>query len=230
MFEHAVQQVHFAVVRNGYDRRQVDADVAEYERRASEARTRLEEAERSLAEATRRARALEAKLAAIEDRSPGSGPPGAAPVAELAERLLETVTAAGQELPSQILSEAERDRARIERLASDVREVARFRAARIVGSARRDRRQADELVAEARRQVDQYIDEGRSIAEEREQAVWDRAHAQLRQPMLEVDEARRHGRAMRRELRRLQDLRDEYWQRVVSRPDRVPRELVEDVG
>ena len=109
MFQHAVQQVHFAVVRNGYDRRQVDSDVAENERRASEARARIEEAEASLAEITHRARALEAKISVLRSRSNGTGPRSATPVDELADRLLETVSDTGRELPAQILSEAESD-------------------------------------------------------------------------------------------------------------------------
>lgn len=229
MFQHAVQQVHFAVVRNGYDRRQVDSDVAENERRASEARARIEEAEASLAEITHRARALEAKLSVLRSRSNGSRPRSATPVDELADRLLETVSDTGRELPAQILSEAESDRAKIERVSSDLRQVARFRAARIVGSAKREREQADKLVEDARSQVDQYIDEGRGTAEARAQAVWDQARARLRQPMREVEETREQGRAMRRELRKLQDLRDEWWGRVTS-PDRITEDRNERLG
>jgi chromosome segregation ATPase len=227
-FEHAVQQVHFAVVRNGYDRRQVDEDIAEAERRAAEARTRIEEAEANLAEVTQRARALEAKISVLRTRSPRRQAPGVAPVTELADRLLDTVNATSRELPSQIVSEAERDKAQIERMTSDVREGARFRAARIVGSARRDQEQADLLVSEARKQVDEYIGEGRSTAEARAQAVWNEARVRLRQPMTEVDDARRRSRTMRRELRQLQDLRDEYWERVAGRADRQPRGPVDD--
>jgi len=230
MFQHAIQQVHFAVVRNGYDRRQVDSDVAEQERRAHEARARIEEAEANLAEVTHRARALEAKISVLRARTRGSDPPSARPVTELADRVLETVSEAGRELPAQILSEAERDRAKIERMAADVRQVARFRAARVVGSAKRDREEADRLVEEARRQVDQYIDEGRSTAEARAQAVWEKARTRLHQPMLEVEEARNQGRAMRRELRQLQDLRDQCWGRVASHPDRLSEDPVEDLG
>ena len=230
MFQHAVQQVHFAVVRNGYDRRQVDADVLEYERQASEARTRIDEAEARLAEVSERALALEAELSVLRTRPPRSEAPGAAPVTELARRLLQTVSAAGSELPAQVLIDAERDKSMIERGAADLRENARTRAAMIVGSARREQQRADKLVADARRQIDQHMDEGQSIAEARAQAVWDEASARLRQPMLEVEEARHQGRAMRRELRQLQDLRDECWQRVARRPERRHRDLVEDLG
>jgi chromosome segregation ATPase len=231
MFQHAVQQVHFAVVRNGYDRRQVDADVLDYERQASEARTRMDEAEKGLAEVTERARALEAKISALQTRSPRSEPPGARPVSQLARRLLETVSAAGRELPAQVLIDAERDRSTIERGAADVREDARTRAAAIVGSARRDQQRADSLAVEARRQIDHHLDKGRSIAEERAQAVWDEASARLHQPALEVEQARRQGRAVRRQLKQLQDLRDECWQRVARHPERrPPRDLVEDLG
>jgi hypothetical protein len=229
MFQHAVQQVHFAVVRNGYDRQQVDADVAEFERRASEARTRIDEAETRLAEVTQRARALEARISMLQSRSPRGEPPGAVPVTELARRLLDTVSAAGDELPAQVLSDAERDRSMIERLATDVRDDARSHAATIVRSARRDQERAAKLVAEARRQIDHHMDEGQNIAEERAQAVWDKASARLRQPMLEVEEARRQGRAIRRELQQLRDMRDECWERVARHPERRPRELVEDL-
>ena len=125
--------------------------------------------------------------------------------------------------------EAESDRAKIERVSSDLRQVARFRAARIVGSAKREREQADKLVEDARSQVDQYIDEGRGTAEARAQAVWDQARARLRQPMREVEETREQGRAMRRELRKLQDLRDEWWGRVTS-PDRITEDRNERLG
>jgi vacuolar-type H+-ATPase subunit H len=109
-------------------------------------------------------------------------------------------------------------------MASDVQQVARFRAARVVGSARRDREQADQLVEEARRQVDEYLDEGRSRAEAHAQAVWHRARARLHEPMLEVEETRLQGRALRRELRRLRELRDEYWGRVTGHPDGLAEE------
>jgi hypothetical protein len=226
MFHHAVQQVHFAVVRNGYDRRQVDADVLEYERRATEARNRIDETEKRLAEVTERARVLEAKISVLRTRSPQGEPPGAVPVTELARRLLDTVTAAGDELPEQVLSDAERDKSTIERVAMEVQDEARSRAATIVRSARRDQQRANKLVAEARRQIDQHIDEGRSIAEARAEAVWDEASTRLRQPLREVDEARRQGRAMLRELKQLRDMRDECWARVARHPERAMAPVV----
>ncbi|HWC37426.1 MAG TPA: hypothetical protein VG476_02800 [Acidimicrobiales bacterium] len=229
MFQHTVQQVHFAVVRNGYDRRQVDADVLEYERRATEARNRIDETEKRLAEVNEQARALEARISVLRTRSPRSVPPGAVPVTELAGRLIDTVSAAGDELPAQVLSDAERDKEMIERAAAEVRDDARSRAAAIVRAARRDQERANRLVAEARRQIDEHIDEGHSIAEARAQAVWDKASARLRQPMLEVEEARRQGRAIRRHLRQLQDMRDECWERVAGHPERRSRELVDDL-
>jgi hypothetical protein len=229
MFEHSLQQVHFAVARNGYDRRQVDSEVAERDRRAKETRIRIEEMESSLAEVTNRAQALEAKISALRDRPrEGASDPGA-PVAELAERLLKTVSAAGRDLPAQVISQARSEREAIEQMASDVSKIARFRAARIVGSARREREQADQLVVESRRQLDQYVDEARSAAEDRAQAVWDKARESLRQPMLEVEQIRKQGRAKRRELKQLEDLRDEWWERFAG--DSGPlEEPVESVG
>ncbi len=229
MFEQSLQQVHFAVVRNGYDRRQVDSDMAERDRQATEARLRIEEAEASLAEVTERARALEAKLSRLQANPPESASPSAAPVVEIAERLLRTVSAAGRDLPAQVLSQARSEREAIERVTSDVSRVARFRAARIVGSARRDQEEADELALESRKQVDEYVDEARSIADERAEAVWDKARETLREPMLEVEEIREQGRATRRELKELQDLRDEWWSRVAGDPRQLD-EPVEDVG
>jgi hypothetical protein len=230
MFEHTDQQVHFALVRNGYDRRQVDSDVADRDRRAKEARIRIEEAESTLAEITDRARALEAKLSVLGARSRESASDSAAPVADLAERLLQTVSAAGRDLPSQVLSQARSEREAIERVTSDVSKIARFRAARIIGSARRDREEADRLVVESRKQVDEYVDEARSAAEERAQAVWDKARESLHQPMREVEEIRKQGRAKRRELRQLEDLRDEWWVRVAGHPGPLADDSVEDVG
>jgi DNA repair exonuclease SbcCD ATPase subunit len=230
MFEHTAQQVHFALVRNGYDRRQVDSDLAQRNRQATEARVRIEEAESTLAEITKRARALEAKISALRADSREEMSDAAAPVAEMAERLLQTVSAAGDDLPAQVLSQARTEREAIERVTSDVTRVARFRAARIIGSAERDREQADQLAAESRRQVDQYIDGARSAADERAQAAWDKARASLRQPMLEVEEIREQGRAKRRELKRLQDLRDDWWGRVAGDSVPVVHDLVEDVG
>ena len=230
MFEHATQQVHFALVRNGYDRRQVDSDVAKRDRQAREARTRIEEAESSLAEVTRRAEALEAKVSKLQARSPEGTEDSAAPMAELAERLLQTVSATGRELPAQVLSQARAEREAIERMTSDVSRVARFRAARIIGSAEREREQADQLVMESRRQVDQYLDEARSAADERAQAIWDKARESLRQPMLEVEEIRKQGRAKRRELKRLLHLRDKWWERVAEHSGPLADEPVEQAG
>jgi hypothetical protein len=228
MFEHSLQQVHFAVARNGYDRRQVDSDVAERDRRAKEARIRIEEMESSLAEVTNRAQALEAKISALRERPGGASDSGAS-VAELADRLLKTVSAAGRDLPAQVISQARSEREAIERTASDVSKIARFRAARIVGSARREREQADQLVVESRRQLDQYLDEARSAAEDRAQAVWDKARESLRQPMLEVEEIRKQGRAKRRELKQLEDLRDQWWERFAGDSGQL-EEPVESVG
>jgi chromosome segregation ATPase len=228
MFEHSLQQVHFAVARNGYDRRQVDSDVAERDRRAKEARIRIEEMESSLAEVTNRAQALEAKISALRERPGGASDSGAS-VAELADRLLKTVSAAGRDLPAQVISQARSEREAIERIASDVSKIAQFRAARIVGSARREREQADQLVVESRRQLDQYLDEARSAAEDRAQAVWDKARESLRQPMLEVEEIRKQGRAKRRELKQLEDLRDQWWERFAGDSGQL-EEPVESVG
>ncbi|HEX4539876.1 MAG TPA: hypothetical protein VH112_06485 [Acidimicrobiales bacterium] len=230
MFEHTAQQVHFALVRNGYDRRQVDSDVAERDRQAKEARSRIEEAESSLAEITDRAQALEAKISELGDRAREGTSDSAAPVAELAERLLHTVSAAGRDLPAQVLSQARSEREEIERLTSDVSEVARFRAAGIIGSARREREQADRLLVESRKQLDQYVDEARSAAEKRAEVVWVKARESLRQPMLEVEEIREQGRAKRRELEQLRDLRDEWWGRVTGHRDPLADDPVEDVG
>jgi hypothetical protein len=228
MFEHTAQQVHFALVRNGYDRRQVDSDVADRDRRAKEARIRIEEAESRLAEVTDRARALEAKISVLGARSREGA--SASAVADLAERLLQTVSAAGRDLPSQVLSQARSEREAIERMTSDVSKVARFRAARIIGSARRDQEEADRLVVESRKQVDEYVDEATSAAEERAQAVWDKARESFHQPMLEVEETRKQGRAKRRELRQLEDLRDEWWGRVAGHSGPLADDPVEDVG
>ena len=230
MFEHTAQQVHFALVRNGYDRRQVDADVAERNRRATETCIRIEEAESSLAEITHRAKALEAKISVLGARSREGISDPAASVAELAERLLQTVSAAGRDLPAQVLSQARSEREAIDRMTSDVGKVARFRAARIVGSARREQEQVDQLVDESRRQVDQYVDEARSVAGERARAVWDKARESLRQPMLEVEEIREQGRAKRRELEQLQDQRNAWWGRVARESDSLADEAVEGVG
>jgi hypothetical protein len=48
--------------------------------------------------------------------------------------------------------------------------------------------------------------------------------------MLEVEEIREQGRAKRRELRRLEDVRDEWWERVAGPSDPLAEDPVENVG
>ena len=75
MTENAYERPRFAVVVRGYDRTQVEAYLAEYERWASQAQAQIEAADARAATASRRVQGLETKLAELEERVGDAPPP-----------------------------------------------------------------------------------------------------------------------------------------------------------
>ena len=63
MTENAAERPRFAVVVRGYDRTQVEAYLAEYERWAGQAQAQIEASDAKAATAGRRVQGLETKLA-----------------------------------------------------------------------------------------------------------------------------------------------------------------------
>src|SRR6266576_350814 len=118
MTEQAAERPRFAIVMRGYDRDQVDAYLAEYERWAGDAQSHIEAGEARLAAAARRVHSLESKVADLEERSGDTLPPSVRSLGERAEQILRDAWDAAQELRSNIVSEAEEEREKA-RHASD---------------------------------------------------------------------------------------------------------------
>jgi len=182
MFEHTDQQVHFALVRNGYD---PPPGRLGRGRPATDGRRRPVPGSRRRSPAWRRSRIgperSRAKISVLGGPFPRGarrtrrtrGRPGAERAAADRQRGGPRSALPGS-LPGTVGTEA------IERMTSDVSKIARFRAARIIGSARRDQEEADRL----RRRIPQT---GRRVCRRgpgarptgRAQAVWDNARESL---------------------------------------------------
>src|SRR5436309_13845419 len=102
MTEHAAERPRFAIVMRGYDRDQVDAYLAEYERWAGDAQSHIEAGESRLAAAARRVHSLEAKGADLGERPGDTRPPSVRSLAERPERSLRRAWEAGQERRSNV--------------------------------------------------------------------------------------------------------------------------------
>ena len=210
MLRRGGREARFGVVMSGYDRGQVDSVVGDYERRRSELWYQRIEKENSLAEADSRLQALEARVSELEEWGAGGSPLG-----ELADELLHKAKEIGRELESRVLSEAEAEREELKQ-TTEAAESARGRAGEIVAKARRDRQELGRTVEESRRQVDQFLQDSRMMAERRSRGVWEKAQGRLCEPVLELEHLNEQRRAMLQEILELQESLDTSWRRVVS--------------
>src|SRR5437763_1675326 len=131
MTEHAAERPRFAIVMRGYDRDQVDAYLAEYERWASDAQSHIEAGEARLAAAARRVHSLESKVADLEERSGDTLPPSVRSLGERAEQILRDAWEAAQELRSNIVSEAEEEKDKARHASDELVAAAEGQAAEI---------------------------------------------------------------------------------------------------
>ncbi len=206
MSEHATERPRFAIVMRGYDRDQVDAYLAEYERWAGDAQSHIEAGEARLAAAARRVHGLESKVADLEERSGDSLPPSVRSLGERAEQILRDAWEAAQELRSNIVSEAEEEREKARHASDDLVASAEGQAAEIAEDARQQREEAGQEVDRARLQVERFIKEAEEAAEERATAVWEEAQVQLSEARKELDRLEEQRRATLGELARLREL------------------------
>jgi chromosome segregation ATPase len=206
MTEQAAERPRFAIVMRGYDRDQVDAYLAEYERWAGDAQSHIEAGEARLASAARRVHGLESKVADLEERSGDSLPPSVRSLGERAEQILRDAWDAAQELRSNIVSEAEEEREKARHASDELVASAEGQAAEIAEDARHQRDEAGQEVERARKQVEQFIKEAEEAAEDRAQAVWDEAQVQLSEARKELDRLEEQRRATLGELARLREL------------------------
>ena len=206
MTEQAAERPRFAIVMRGYDRDQVDAYLAEYERWAGDAQSHIEAGEGRLAAAARRVHSLESKVADLEERSGDSLPPSVRSLGERAEQILREAWDAAQELRSNIVSEAEEEREKARNASDELVAAAEGQAAEIAEDARHQRDEAGQEVERARKKVEQFIKEAEEGAEERAQAVWDEAQVQLSEARKELDRLEEQRRATLGELARLREL------------------------
>ncbi len=209
MLRHGAREARFALVSDGYAQDQVDSVAEQYERRFNETRAQLERTELNLAEADGRVQALEARVSELEEGTGGS------PLPDMADELLHKAKEIGVELESRVLSEAETEREELKQ-ATEAAESARTRAGEIVAKAQRDRDEQGQSVQESRRQVDQFLQDSRMMAEHRGRGVWEKARGRLREPVLELERLNEQRRAMLREIMELQGSVDTSWRRVVS--------------
>jgi chromosome segregation ATPase len=206
MTEHAAERPRFAIVMRGYDRDQVDAYLAEYERWAGDAQSHIEAGEARLAAAARRVHSLESKVADLEERSGDTLPPSVRSLGERAEQILRDAWEAAQELRSNIVSEAEEEREKARHASDELVAAAEGQAAEIAEDARHQREEAGDEVERARHQVEHFIKEAEESAEDRAKAVWDEAQVQLSEAREELDRLEEQRRATLGELARLREL------------------------
>jgi chromosome segregation ATPase len=206
MTEHAAERPRFAIVMRGYDRDQVDAYLAEYERWAGDAQSHIEAGEARLAAAARRVHSLESKVADLEERSGDTLPPSVRSLGERAEQILRDAWEAAQELRSNIVSEAEEEKEKARHASDELVAAAEGQAAEIAETARHQRDEAGREVERARAQVEHFIKEAEEAAEERARAVWDEAQVQLAEARKELEHLEDQRRATLGELARLREL------------------------
>jgi chromosome segregation ATPase len=206
MTEHAAERPRFAIVMRGYDRDQVDAYLAEYERWASDAQSHIEAGEARLTAGARRVQSLEAKVADLEERSGDTLPPSVRSLGERAEQILRDAWEAAQELRSNIMSEADAEKEKARQASEDVVAAAEKQAAEVAEHARNQRDEAAQEVEEARRRVERLIKEAEEEAEAKARAIWDEAQVQLKEARKELTRLEDQRRATLDELTRLREL------------------------
>ncbi len=157
-----------------------------------------------------RLQALEARASELEEWGAGGSPLG-----ELADDLLHKAKEIGLELESRVLSEAEAEKEDLKQ-TTEAAESARGRAEELVAKAQRDRDEQGRTVKESRRQIDQFLQDSRMMAEQRGRGVWEKAQGRLREPVLELEHLNEQRRAMLKEILELQELVDTSWRRVIS--------------
>jgi chromosome segregation ATPase len=212
MFQRGAHEVRFAVAFGGYSRQAVDTVVEQCELSISETRAHRERTEAALAEADRRVQALEARVSEL-----GHSGAGGSWVTELVDELLDKLRQTGRELQNKVLSQAHADKERHKQVATmEPTDGARARADAILTKARRERDELDRLVEESSRQIVELLQVGRTMAEERARATWEKAQGSLREPVSKVLHLHEQRRTILKEVVELQELVEASWGRVIT--------------
>src|SRR4030081_3910280 len=156
MTENAAERPRFAVVVRGYDRTQVEAYLAEYERWAGQAQSQIEASDARAATAGRRVNGLETKLGELAQRLGGGPQPSVRWFGDRADQIIREAWEASQELRGRVtaeVEEAQRDRGE---------------AAHTLEEARQG---ADQLLEEASRRADQLLEQAEVQRAERERTA-----------------------------------------------------------
>jgi F0F1-type ATP synthase membrane subunit b/b' len=167
MTEHATERPRFAIVVRGYDRTQVEAYLAEYERWASQAQSMIEASDARAATAGRRVQGLETKIAELEERVGDAPPPSVKWLGDRADQIILEAWGASQELRGKISAEIEEAQRHREEAARDLEE-ARQHGDQLLEEARQH---GDQLLEEARRHGDQLLEEAREQRGQQERAA-----------------------------------------------------------
>jgi DivIVA domain-containing protein len=204
MNQEAIERSRFAIVMRGYDRDQVDAILEACERWAREAQAHMDGTDTRLSETDRKAEALEGRLAELEERGSPQPPRSLQVLSQRAEDLLGRTREAAEELQTSVEAEAQSDRERTERAAGELKQEAKTRAGKIAASARRRQEEAAPSTQSTRRQAVDCIEEGRTTAAQRADAVRQRAEGPMRQVRQELDRLEKERLAALEELAALQ--------------------------
>ena len=160
-------RVRLRVAARGYDRDEVNACLAENDRRAEHDQARLLDIEAQLTEADHRAKALEAKVAELEHRDDQGPPESVQWLHDVTDQILRVTSDDAHELMIKMENEAKAEKVEAERAVADMLAAAQARAAEIRGAASSDRDAAINMRQESHQQVELYLEESKAMARAR---------------------------------------------------------------
>ncbi len=185
-------RVRLRVAARGYDRDEVNACLAENDRRAEHDQARLLDIEAQLTEADHRAKALEAKVAELEHRDDQGPPESVQWLHDVTDQILRVTSDDAHELMIKMENEAKAEKVEAERAVADMLAAAQARAAEIRGAASSDRDAAINMRQESHQQVELYLEESKAMARARAR----RKEAHLQELTLERDRVEEQRRAV----------------------------------
>jgi chromosome segregation ATPase len=196
-------RVRLRVAARGYDRDEVDAQVAANERGAEKVQARLDDIETQLTDADQRSRVLEAKVSELRDKGGDEPPDSIRWLHDVTDQILTVTSDDARELVTKIENESKAEKREAERAAAEMMASAEARAAAISEAARREQEEADRQRLESHQQVDLYIDQGKNTADEVASAVWNEAHGRIQELRLERVRVEDKTRSVTEELSRV---------------------------
>jgi cell division septum initiation protein DivIVA len=187
MTEDGPSRVRLRVAARGYDRDEVDARLLVNDRTAVEFQTRLQDIEAELAEADHHAQFLEAKIAELEHRGVNGPPESVQWLHDVTDQILRVTSDDAHELMIKMENEAKSEKQAAEREGAEMLAAAQAQAAKICEGARFDQDAAGRMRLESHQQVDLFLEQGRTMAEERAGAAWSEEQGRIEEIRLERD-------------------------------------------